>query len=382
MNTFSIKDICKIGSSKRIFASEYTKKGIPFFRSTEVIELANKKTFVPDFYISENKYNEIAQKFPVPQNSDILIAAIGANMGTVYLVNLNYKFYFKDGNVIWLREFENTVNPKYLYYWLTTQKGYKELCNTAIGSAQRALTIDKIGNIKFKVPNINVQQHIIDIIGSLDDKIESNNKIIEKCYIFLNLNMKKLLIEKDKKIISSLDDIEIISSGIDKFNSDKIYLDTSCVSDNSIVDISNKVTYTDRPSRANMKPIKNSVWFAKLKSSPKHIIVKDYSDEILDNCIFSTGFLGIKIDNEKFNLLSTYFTSDVFEKEKDSLSIGATMQSINNVTFKGMYIPDFSPTDYISFNNLSEPILKLIYKTELENIKLRKLKNIYLAKFF
>ena len=382
MNTFSIKDICKIGSSKRIFASEYTKKGIPFFRSTEVIELANKKTFVPDFYISENKYSEIAQKFPVPQNSDILIAAIGANMGTVYFVNLNYKFYFKDGNVIWLREFENTVNPKYLYYWLTTQKGYKELCNTAIGSAQRALTIDKIGNIKFKVPNINVQQHIVDIIGSLDNKIENNNKLLEKCYIFLNLNMKKLMIGKDKKIISSFDDIEIISSGIDKFNSGKIYLDTSCVSDNSIVDISNKVTYTDRPSRANMKPIKNSVWFAKLKSSPKHIIVKDYSNEILDNCIFSTGFLGIKIDNVKFNLLSTYFTSDVFEKEKDSLSIGATMQSINNVTFKGMYIPDFSPIDYISFNNLSEPILKLIYKTELENIKLRKLKNIYLAKFF
>ena len=382
MNTFSIKDICKIGSSKRIFASEYTKKGIPFFRSTEVIELANKKTFVPDFYISENKYSEIAQKFPVPQNSDILIAAIGANMGTVYFVNLNYKFYFKDGNVIWLREFENTVNPKYLYYWLTTQKGYKELCNTAIGSAQRALTIDKIGNIKFKVPNINVQQHIVDIIGSLDKKIENNNKLLEKCYIFLNLNMKKLMIGKDKKIISSFDDIEIISSGIDKFNSGKIYLDTSCVSDNSIVDISNKVTYTDRPSRANMKPIKNSVWFAKLKSSPKHIIVKDYSNEILDNCIFSTGFLGIKIDNVKFNLLSTYFTSDVFEKEKDSLSIGATMQSINNVTFKGMYIPNFSPTDYISFNNLSEPILKLIYKTELENIKLRKLKNIYLAKFF
>ena len=190
------------------------------------------------------------------------------------------------------------------------------------------------------------------------------------------------MIGKDKKIISSFDDIEIISSGIDKFDSGKIYLDTSCVSDNSIVDISNKVTYTDRPSRANMKPIKNSVWFAKLKSSPKHIIVKDYSNEILDNCIFSTGFLGIKIDNVKFNLLSTYFTSDVFEKEKDSLSIGATMQSINNVTFKGMYIPNFSPTDYISFNNLSEPILKLIYKTELENIKLRKLKNIYLAKFF
>lgn len=167
MNIFSIKDICKIGSSKRIFANEYTKKGIPFFRSTEIIGLANQKNFVPDYYISENKFNEISQKFPVPQNNDILIAAIGANMGTAYFVNINYKFYFKDGNVIWLREFKNSVNPKYLYYWLTTQKGYKELCNTAIGSAQKALTIDKVGNIKFNVPNIDFQQHIVDIIVHL-----------------------------------------------------------------------------------------------------------------------------------------------------------------------------------------------------------------------
>ena len=274
-------------------------------------------------------------------------------------------------------------NLKYLFYYLQSSKIRKQLQSLLLGSTVFQLSKKDLENFELKgIHNKDEQQHIVDIIGSLDNKIENNNKLLEKCYIFLNLNMKKLMIGKDKKIISSFDDIEIISSGIDKFNSGKIYLDTSCVSDNSIVDISNKVTYTDRPSRANMKPIKNSVWFAKLKSSPKHIIVKDYSNEILDNYIFSTGFLGIKIDNVKFNLLSTYFTSDVFEKEKDSLSIGATMQSINNVTFKGMYIPNFSPTDYISFNNLSEPILKLIYKTELENIKLRKLKNIYLAKFF
>lgn len=276
----------------------------------------------------------------------------------------------------------SSIIPEYLNYYFESDSFLKCIQQFITGMKVFRVKPTDILNIDISLPNLQYQQHIVDIIGSLDDKIESNNKLLEKCYIFLNLNMKKLLIGKDKKIISSFDDIEIISSGIDKFNSSKIYLDTSCVSDNSIVDISNKVTYTDRPSRANMKPIKNSVWFAKLKSSPKHIIVKDYSDEILDNCIFSTGFLGIKIDNLKFNLLSTYFTSDVFEKEKDSLSIGATMQSINNVTFKGMYIPDFSPTDYIIFNNLSESILKLIYETELENIKLQQLKLNYLTKFF
>ena len=166
-NTFLIKNLCKIGSSKRIYADEYTKTGIPFFRSTEVIELANKKQFKPKFYISKNKYNEISQKFPIPQNNDILIAAIGANMGTVYFVNLEYPFYFKDGNVIWHRDFDNIINSKFLYYWLITKKGYKELCNTAIGSAQKALTIDKIGNIKIKLPSIELQQHIVDIITYL-----------------------------------------------------------------------------------------------------------------------------------------------------------------------------------------------------------------------
>ena len=241
MNTFSIKDICKIGSSKRIFASEYTKKGIPFFRSTEVIELANKKTFVPDYYISENKYSEIEQKFPVPQNSDILIAAIGANMGTVYFVNLNYKFYFKDGNVIWLREFENTVNPKYLYYWLTTQKGYKELCNTAIGSAQRALTIDKIGNIKFKVPNINVQQHIVDTVGSLDDKIENNNKIIIKLEELLNLKFKNIYNDAIKTGITiNLNDIVNLKTGkkdANAANENGIYPFFTCSEKESNIDV-------------------------------------------------------------------------------------------------------------------------------------------------
>ena len=328
----------------------------------------------PNEYPDYNKY--FLSKY------DIVFARTGNSTGRNYMYLGDEKKVVFAGFLIKFSIDPDKVNPLYVKYFCQSNKYWNNIQEIFTGSTRPNINEKTFSMLDIPLVSAELQQHIVDIIGSLDDKIENNNKLLEKCYIFLNLNMKKLLIGKDKKIISSFDDIEIISSGIDKFNNSKIYLDTSCVSDNSIVDISNKVTYTDRPSRANMKPIKNSVWFAKLKSSPKHIIVKDYSDEILDNCIFSTGFLGIKIDNEKFNLLSTYFTSDVFEKEKDSLSIGATMQSINNVTFKGMYIPDFSPTDYISFNNLSEPILKLIYKTELENIKLKKLKNIYLAKFF
>ena len=36
--TYKIGDLCKISSSKRIFAKEYKDSGIPFYRGKEIIE--------------------------------------------------------------------------------------------------------------------------------------------------------------------------------------------------------------------------------------------------------------------------------------------------------------------------------------------------------
>ena len=194
--------------------------------------------------------------------------------------------------------------------------------------------------------------------------------------------MKKIAYNKEKIQICTNNEISIANSGIDKFTGEKIYLDTSSVISNSIIDNSYKVSYSNRPSRANMTPQDNTVWIAKLKNSPKHIIVKSYCDDLKNKYIFSTGFLGIKISKESFNLLAMYFISETFEKEKDNLSVGATMQSINNTTFKNMYIPKFENNDYIHFNKITENIFKLIYKLDIEKNKLYKLKKTYLAKFF
>ena len=116
-------------------------------------------------------------------------------------------------------------------------------------------------------------------------------------------------------MIRDYKDIEIISSGIDKFEKNKIYLDTSCVKNNTIIDISFNITYKNKPSRANMKPVINSVWFAKLKNSPKHIIVKSFSENILNNYIFSTGFMGIKL-NEKNLILFQLILSVIYSMKK------------------------------------------------------------------
>mgnify|MGYP003523947672 FL=1 len=53
-------------------------------------------------YISEEKYEEIKQKFGIPVKNDILITAVGT-LANTYRIPNNDKFYFKDGNLIWLK---------------------------------------------------------------------------------------------------------------------------------------------------------------------------------------------------------------------------------------------------------------------------------------
>ena len=248
-------------------------------------------------------------------------------------------------------------------------------------STRASLNEDILNSVCLNIHTINEQQHIVDIIGSIDDKIENNNTIINENYKFLDLEMKKY-VKNEFISIGESEHISLIKSGIDKFNGNKIYLDTSSVNGHSITNESYIITYDERPSRANMQPKINSIWFAKLKNSPKYITVKEYSKDLLDNKIFSTGFCGLKIDDLYLNIISTYIISEEFNKNKDQLCIGATMQGVNNSDISNIKIPNFSKNDCEDFNIISEPIYKYNYNLTQENKILLELKGLYLKKFF
>ena len=161
---YKIKDLCEVTSSRRIFACEYKKEGIPFLRSQEVIEFSQKGSSTPTIFISEERYNEIINKgLNVPKKGDILMSAIGANRGYPWHINID-NFYFKDGNVIWFRNFSEKCNSKYLTYALSTPKYINLLQSSSEHSAQGAITLDLIKDIEVNIHDIGMQQHIINII--------------------------------------------------------------------------------------------------------------------------------------------------------------------------------------------------------------------------
>lgn len=160
-------NVCEITSSKRIFYSEYVDDGVPFYRSKEIIESDEGKVIENPLYISVDKYNEIKEKFGVPQTGDMLLTSVGT-IGIPYIIKKKDRFYFKDGNLTWFRDFREGLNSKYLYYWIKSSEGTGILYNTTIGSSQKALTISALKNIKVSLPPRSVQDKIVEVVSAYD----------------------------------------------------------------------------------------------------------------------------------------------------------------------------------------------------------------------
>lgn len=176
MKKYVLSDICEIGSSKRIHLSDYVDKGIPFYRSKEIIELSEGRSISEKLFISYDKFNEIKSKFPTPETDDILITSVGT-LGVVYLVK-NNEFYFKDGNLTWLRRFKRElVDVGFLYYWLNSESFKRQISNNNIGAVQKAITIDFLKKVNIVLPCLKTQKSIAYILSTLDQKIAINNQI-------------------------------------------------------------------------------------------------------------------------------------------------------------------------------------------------------------
>ena len=172
-------DCCEITSSKRIFLSDYVPVGIPFYRSKEIAEMQKGESISDPLFISNDKYEEIKCKFGIPQKGDLLLTAIGATLGIPFVIKNNLPFYFKDGNLIWFKNFNDLLDSSFLYTWMCSSFGYQSMQNIAIGSAQKALTISALKDLSLIVPPIDIQHRIATILSRYDSLIENYQKQIK-----------------------------------------------------------------------------------------------------------------------------------------------------------------------------------------------------------
>ena len=162
----SLSELANLTSSKRVHLADYVPDGIPFFRGKEITALKSGVFPSDILYISHNQFNEFKEKYGVPKNNEILITAVGT-LANTYLVNTNYDFYFKDGNLIWLKDIK--ADPKFMMILLDAKKN--DVLASAIGSTQKALTIANLNKLIFNFPSKEEQTKIASFLSTVDEKI-------------------------------------------------------------------------------------------------------------------------------------------------------------------------------------------------------------------
>ncbi len=173
----SFEELCSLASSKRVFAEDYCPEGIPFYRGKEITQKKNGEPINEPLFISNSHYETLKANYGVPKIGDILITAVGT-IGNSYMVQ-EENFYFKDGNIIWLKNFAKECVNYYLYDYMQTSTFRQQLQSVCIGSTQTALTIVALSKLELKVPSGNILKRYCEKSIVIRNAIQNNNVEIE-----------------------------------------------------------------------------------------------------------------------------------------------------------------------------------------------------------
>ena len=157
--TTNLGSIFNVVSAKRILKSDWKHSGVPFYRAREIAKLSIYGLVDNELYISEEHYNSLKEKFPVPKASDIMISAVGT-IGKCYIVKESDKFYYKDASVLCLCN-DYQINTKYIYHIMRSEYMLKQMYDNSKGTTVDTITIEKAKQYILPLPPLAEQQRIV-----------------------------------------------------------------------------------------------------------------------------------------------------------------------------------------------------------------------------
>jgi type I restriction enzyme S subunit len=187
-----LREIFDIGSSKRIMEKDWTSDGVPFYGGKEIVKLAKFGFAVSNSYISEEKYDEYASKYDMPQHGDILITARGT-IGVGYIVKNDDKFYYKDGNIISMRA-KIPANPEFILYAFKTS-AINDQIRKLTGATVSHLPINKAKNLVMMIPNFSTQNIVVEKIQQMEAETRKLEMAYQKKMADLE-ELKKSILQK------------------------------------------------------------------------------------------------------------------------------------------------------------------------------------------
>lgn len=189
-------DLCNVLMCKRILASQTnTEEGVPFYK---IGTIGN----APDAYISKELFDDYKTKYNYPHKGEVMITCAGT-VGKCVIYD-GKDAYYQDSNIVWIDNPSQCISNSFLYH-LLAKVDWRKLNSTTIIRIYN----DDLRNLKLSYPQIEEQKKISRLLSLLDERIATQNKIIEdlkklKSAIYQNLFFH---LQGDKVPLSELAEI-------------------------------------------------------------------------------------------------------------------------------------------------------------------------------
>jgi len=168
-------EIFPITSSKRVHESDWTPTGVPFYRAREIVAL-NKHELIQPLFIGEELYAAYSKLTGEIRDGHLLVTGVGS-IGVPYLVRSGDRFYFKDGNIIWLKNDGKELSGEFLHRLYETDYIQKQLKAMADVGTVATYTIDSAKRtLAVFPPDKDEQQRIAACLSSLDALITAETQ--------------------------------------------------------------------------------------------------------------------------------------------------------------------------------------------------------------
>ncbi len=187
--TRKLGDVAEVGSSHRVFTTEFVESGIPFYRGTEIGELANGIKPQNPYRITEEHYNRLACDETRPKIGDLLMPSI-CNKGQVWMVDTEEPFYYKDGRVLCISPNRELFNCKYLEQFMR-EKTLVEYSKLGSGSTFAEFKIFLLKDIDVIIPPIELQNQFAAFCKQLDKSKVAVQAALDKAQLLFDSLMQE-----------------------------------------------------------------------------------------------------------------------------------------------------------------------------------------------
>ena len=239
---YKLKDLVSFGLGLTA-TPHYVSSGIPFLSSKNIsndyIDFSDIK------YISKDDYIK-ASNSAKPRIGDILFTRVGSNLGHPVIVETNTPFIIFV-SLGFLRTKSQCITNYYLLSWMNSDHFWKQVKSQIAGSSKFNLNIGWLEEFSISIPNIDEQTKVANMLKLINQRIDTQNKIIEDLQTlkisicdkvfedttYPEYKLKDVLSERIEK--SNVNNqYEILSSTIKGLFTQKEYFDKDIASSNNI----------------------------------------------------------------------------------------------------------------------------------------------------